>query len=1040
MDLGPLQATLGVDASGLRTAEQQMRSFGTNAESTLGNVSGVAKATASHLAAMVGVTLSVAGAFTVLYKSVSGGVNAMEDFRLKTIMIGSGLTNLAKEGQGSFEKMFKQNTAYAKAMYEEIRKEDAKRFASAEDLMTGYNALVQKGYSVRLDEVDSLGVLVDKIKLATAGQSTTLQINQEIRGLMDGQKRAGSLIAFELADRIGPAWKEIVEKHRQAGTLLKFLADQWPGIAAAAKEIENTLEAQTTTLSGNLKYIGREGMQGIYFEIVKVLQDMNTYLRENGDIIANYIQRGWAGVKDLVDGILAVLRDINKIVSTIAEWTIKIVVQPIGDAAKWLVAGAGSQGDFGFGALTQEAPKPRKLSTPAQTEQLKRAGVSGFFPGPGGEAIPIYGEAKEAVTQTISKPHPPGVEKGGGGKGAEAEINRLNSLFDTLTKDIARLSEGKLAEIEANYVKTVEQIYKKTSDRAHTEAEVEILAKQRATRQMEKLQDEFDLKMAKGSGDSFTELKKQYDKDVEDYNGLAGAKEKIDAYYNRQRIMKQVEQATEILNLDKQHIDTLASLTPILGDQIRFKQRSLDIENDLAQLAITKLVAEKPYLSYLEDELRARQALTHEAKKYALERENWMRLGVEGGLKKGALDRSQASETRLATWTIESMNAAETYIGETGGQAFVDTIHGAKADFTKMFTDLGDSFIKQLWKMGTTKLFDTVWGAFLDKGPGKLGTDQNPLVVRIHGSVPFGTGKGAGEPDFVKRAEKTGFTLPGAGLKNEKYGAWGDDIKGLTTYDKMMGKMYKGQLKDMGGIQKLQERFIKDDIRDLNTYGQMQQEIIDQNQEMFNSEYLNQYQSDFSSMTTGITSIWGTAQGLMTAMGVQGEAARYGAMVTYGMQGISLITELAKGKILVDAANAAAAGYSSVMEALPWPINIPIAVAWGALAFAGTMAAGTIKSSAGGDYQVAQTGIRRVHEQETILPAWAAQGWRDIVNRETSGKGNGNTPIYITVNSSIHPKQEMKQSDYDRHAKMITKSLNRELGRHGKAILGKSHG
>ena len=298
-----------------------------------------------------------------------------------------------------------------------------------------------------------------------------------------------------------------------------------------------------------------------------------------------------------------------------------------------IVAAAGAMGVYGAYKTVTEPGRAR-----SEEEAAVMSGVPGLeyvggatdrqaqeqaareFIGPPGPT-PLQQELqkqRDNVDKLLSGQAPPTPkirlpgDKGGAGKGkgagkgggSVAEINRLNSLFDTLTKDIARLSEGKLSEIEANYIKTVEQIYKKTSDRAHSAAEVEILAKQRVTLQKEKLQDEFDMKMAKGSGNAFAELKEQYDNDVKDYNGLAGAKEKIDAYYTRQRIIKEAERTAEIINLEKQYLDTMAGLVPMLKDRIEFKRRSLELEDQLARAAITRLVNEKPWLAYLEDELK----------------------------------------------------------------------------------------------------------------------------------------------------------------------------------------------------------------------------------------------------------------------------------------------------------------------------------------------------------------------------------------------------------------------------------------------------
>jgi hypothetical protein len=148
-----------------------------------------------------------------------------------------------------------------------------------------------------------------------------------------------------------------------------------------------------------------------------------------------------------------------------------------------------------------------------------------------------------------------------------------------------------------------------------------------------------------------------------------------------------------------------------------------------------------------------------------------------------------------------------------------------------------------------------------------------------------------------------------------------------------MDKMFKGEKKDLGGIQKLQEKFIKDDYKDLDTYGQMQQDLIDNNQEMFKTDYITDYGSSFTDMTENITSVWSAAQGLMTAAGINGETQRYASIIGYGIKAVSAIMMIAKGSILADAYRGAAAAYAAMA-------GIPIVgPALGAVAAAVTFAA-----------------------------------------------------------------------------------------------------
>lgn len=216
-------------------------------------------------------------------------VLASEEFRLRTIGIAAQLTNLAAAGQGDYGQIFQRNLLFADRFYNALRRYDAEHASSLEEMLTLYDAFVQKGYQVRLEEAKALAELTDRIKLATTGQNFQIQAYQEIKAILEGTADVHSQIARELRERLGPSWQQLIQQHREAGTLVKFIASQYPGITAAAKEFERTLEAQTTSLSSQVKHLGREGLGGLYELLVDSLAEVNKYLREHEVGIRNLL-------------------------------------------------------------------------------------------------------------------------------------------------------------------------------------------------------------------------------------------------------------------------------------------------------------------------------------------------------------------------------------------------------------------------------------------------------------------------------------------------------------------------------------------------------------------------------------------------------------------------------------------------------------------------------------------------------------------------------------------------------------------------------
>jgi hypothetical protein len=255
-----------------------------------------------------------------------------------------------------------------------------------------------------------------------------------------------------------------------------------------------------------------------------------------------------------------------------------------------------------------------------------------------------------------------------------------------------------------------------------------------------------------------------------------------------------------------------------------------------------------------------------------------------------------------------------------------------------------------------------------------------------------------------------------------------------SIFDKAMNRDQKEWLVGFKNLDKEQ-----------NVYVRMQKQMADENQDVFDTEYIGKYQSDFTGMTTGITGVWGTAQGLMTAAGVSGETQRLASMASYGMQGIGLIQKLAKSHILTDAYRAAAAAYAWMVELLPPPAGEIAGAAAAAITFAAISAYGVlggdtsgIASSAGGDYQVGGTGPRFVHKDETILPVWAAESWRDIVSRGDTGNRPGENGGGLHI-GAIHIDARGADKDIDwRHVvnREIIPVLDEALKRRGLQKIG----
>ena len=137
----------------------------------------------------------------------------------------------------------------------------------------------------------------------------------------------------------------------------------------------------------------------------------------------------------------------------------------------------------------------------------------------------------------------------------------------------------------------------------------------------------------------------------------------------------------------------------------------------------------------------------------------------------------------------------------------------------------------------------------------------------------------------------------------------------------------------------------------------------------------DQYRNVGLGAINAVKSAFISGENAMTAAGAAGQAARMSGLVGGAGQTLGILGSLAKGTIIIDAGQAAASGFKSVMQVVPFPINIVLAPIVAAAAFAATLAFGS-GFGGGGGYQGVGPG-----NNMSIYPSPYAEG--GIISRPT---------------------------------------------------------
>lgn len=292
---------------------------------------------------------------------------------------------------------------------------------------------------------------------------------------------------------------------------------------------------------------------------------------------------------------------------------------------------------------------------------------------------------------------PPESVKGGGkgGGGGDMGLDRMQSIIDTLQKDLSRLTEGSLAEIREWANKTRAEIEKVGRKGADTEraialtADVESAKKKKAT-------EDYYLFIAKESGDNYKQIEADAKDWLSKYKGFADAEVNIKKITDRKKWEEESKQESDRLGMQKSYLDSIASEMPLLSQRIEIKMRMMPIETELMQIELKRRLATMQITEAQKDELKALMALSAQAKKYGAEREKWRTEGTVGGLKIAAEDMKKQSETWVADTTAQFVEKMPNQLSSMIANSFVAFLQGKETDFKALGISMAQSFLQTM--------------------------------------------------------------------------------------------------------------------------------------------------------------------------------------------------------------------------------------------------------------------------------------------------------------------------------------------------------
>ena len=339
--LDELIVKLSADIKGLQAGLKQARSE----LAGLQNYAERFGATFRRALAAAGLAVGLYEAISLVKRGLTETVKAVDDFHMATISAAATITDMADAGGRDMREVYAGALAYARNMYFELQEAATRFFASGSDLVQAWNILIQKGVLLRKEEIDNLGIVVDKIKLATQGQMGSYQIAQELRALMDGHVNAASQLAM-LIKSMGYDVKAIAEEIRRTQSF-EPLARILSGLKFASEDIQRTFTSALTTLLSTAKRIAVDSGNVLYQDIVNALKRLDAWLKENRLYIVLAISDSWLKVRAVLTSLwewaARVGRNIYTVFATVGRdvWNafgppVLSVIRVIGQVIVWI--------------------------------------------------------------------------------------------------------------------------------------------------------------------------------------------------------------------------------------------------------------------------------------------------------------------------------------------------------------------------------------------------------------------------------------------------------------------------------------------------------------------------------------------------------------------------------------------------------------------------------------------------------------------------------------------------------------------------------
>ena len=232
----------------------------------------------------------------------AGGIKAVSDYEDSIINVAAMLTTLSVD-QSNIPKTFQSSVQYAEQLIPVLQKIDASSVMNLNELTQMTEAFIRQGVVLNInnqDQIQGYTNISNALKFVTQGQSSSRQIAQEIKAVVEGTSKSSDALSLvlnaQLNGQLKPmiaAWREHGKAIGDSGYLIQKVGEALTGYTAAYEKMQGSWTVIKSSLETTWQVLERDVFTPLLQDWKNGLKEVDNWLKTNSNTIVTVVQNSW---------------------------------------------------------------------------------------------------------------------------------------------------------------------------------------------------------------------------------------------------------------------------------------------------------------------------------------------------------------------------------------------------------------------------------------------------------------------------------------------------------------------------------------------------------------------------------------------------------------------------------------------------------------------------------------------------------------------------------------------------------------------------